>query len=67
MDACCLSNEEAESLRIHREIERQLRRDKRGSHRELKLLLLGECKLGTGSLVVIYDLRTHFSKKKKKG
>lgn len=43
MDECCLSAEEMDRLRIHREIERQLRRDKRDSHRELKLLLLGEC------------------------
>lgn len=42
MDECCLSGEELERLRIHREIERQLRRDKRDSHREFKLLLLGE-------------------------
>lgn len=42
MEECCLSAQEAERLRIHREIERQLRRDKRDSHRELKLLLLGE-------------------------
>ncbi|XP_070706282.1 guanine nucleotide-binding protein subunit alpha-14-like isoform X2 [Pempheris klunzingeri] len=42
MEECCLSAEEGERLRIHREIERQLRRDKRDSHRELKLLLLGE-------------------------
>lgn len=45
MGECCLSAEEQERLRIHREIERQLRRDKRDSHRELKLLLLGECQL----------------------
>lgn len=46
MDCCCLSAQETERLRIHREIERQLRRDKRDSHRELKLLLLGECLWG---------------------
>lgn len=45
MEECCMSGEELERLRIHREIERQLRRDKRDSHRELKLLLLGECQL----------------------
>lgn len=45
MGECCLSAEESERLRIHREIERQLRRDKRDSHRELKLLLLGEWQL----------------------
>ena len=42
MDECCLSAEEEERMRIHREIERQLRRDKKDFHRELKLLLLGE-------------------------
>lgn len=42
MGECCLSPEEEEKLRIHKEIERQLRRDKLASKRELKLLLLGE-------------------------
>ncbi|KAL8203314.1 UNVERIFIED_CONTAM: hypothetical protein K2H54_047800 [Gekko kuhli] len=49
--ACCLSEEAKEARRINDEIERQLRRDKRDSRRELKLLLLvGLCKLR-------YDLR----------
>lgn len=43
MEECCLSGEEVDRLRIHKEIERQLRRDKRESHRQWKLLLLGEC------------------------
>ncbi|GAB0207916.1 guanine nucleotide-binding protein G(q) subunit alpha [Grus japonensis] len=38
--ACCLSEEAKEARRINDEIERQLRRDKRDSRRELKLLLL---------------------------
>lgn len=42
MDECCVSAEEAERLRIHREIERRLRRDKQESYRQWKLLLLGE-------------------------
>lgn len=42
MEECCLSSEDAEKRRIHREIERQLQRDKRNSQREFKLLLLGE-------------------------
>lgn len=42
MEECCLSAEDAERMRIHREIERQLQRDKRKSQREFKLLLLGE-------------------------
>lgn len=42
MEECCLSGEDAEKMRIHREIERQLQRDKRKSQREFKLLLLGE-------------------------
>lgn len=42
MEECCLSSEEAEKTRIHREIERQLQRDRRKSQREFKLLLLGE-------------------------
>lgn len=40
--ACCLSEEAKEARRINDEIERQLRRDKRDSRRELKLLLLGK-------------------------
>ncbi|KAM8744220.1 guanine nucleotide-binding protein subunit alpha-14-like [Acanthopagrus schlegelii] len=51
MDCCCLSAQEAERLRIHREIERQLRRDKRNSHRELKLLLLGTGESGKSTFI----------------
>lgn len=51
MDECCLSAEESERLRIHREIERQLRRDKRDSHRELKLLLLGTGESGKSTFI----------------
>ena len=40
--ACCLSEEALEQKRINQEIEKQLRKDKRDSRRELKLLLLGE-------------------------
>lgn len=40
--ACCLSPEAKEARRINDEIERQLRRDKRDSRREYKLLLLGK-------------------------
>lgn len=49
MAGCCLSAEEKESQRISAEIERQLRRDKRDARRELKLLLLGECRGAPGS------------------
>ena len=45
MAACCQSDEEKEAARLNKEIERQLRKDKRDARRELKLLLLGECKL----------------------
>lgn len=40
--ACCLSEEGKEARRINDEIERQLRRDKKDSRREFKLLLLGK-------------------------
>jgi thiamine pyrophosphokinase len=40
--ACCLSEEALEQKRINQEIEKQLRKDKRDSRRELKLLLLGK-------------------------
>lgn len=42
MAGCCISAEERENQRINEEIEKQLRRDKKDSRRELKLLLLGE-------------------------
>lgn len=51
MEECCLSTEEVERLRIHREIEKQLRRDKRDSHRELKLLLLGTGESGKSTFI----------------
>uniref|UniRef100_A0A3Q4HB77 Uncharacterized protein n=1 Tax=Neolamprologus brichardi TaxID=32507 RepID=A0A3Q4HB77_NEOBR len=40
MAGCCVSAEERENQRINEEIEKQLRRDKKDSRRELKLLLL---------------------------
>ncbi|KAM3599391.1 uncharacterized protein V6R79_004814 [Siganus canaliculatus] len=51
MEECCLPAQEVEKLRIHREIERQLRRDKRESHRELKLLLLGTGESGKSTFI----------------
>lgn len=51
MEGCCLSPEESERLRIHREIERQLRNDKMVSHREFKLLLLGTGESGKSTFI----------------
>ncbi|KAJ0013000.1 hypothetical protein NQD34_017334 [Periophthalmus magnuspinnatus] len=51
MDKCCLSAEESERLEIHREIERQLRKDKENSHKELKLLLLGTGESGKSTFI----------------
>ncbi|XP_040915030.1 guanine nucleotide-binding protein subunit alpha-11-like [Toxotes jaculatrix] len=51
MEECCMSGDDLERLRIHREIERQLRRDKRESHRELKLLLLGTGESGKSTFI----------------
>ncbi|XP_071322518.1 guanine nucleotide-binding protein subunit alpha-14-like [Trachinotus anak] len=51
MEECCMSAEDLERLRIHREIERRLRRDKRESHRELKLLLLGTGESGKSTFI----------------
>ncbi|XP_028827663.1 guanine nucleotide-binding protein subunit alpha-14-like [Denticeps clupeoides] len=51
MGDCCLSADDAESLRIHREIERQLTRDKKDSSRELKLLLLGTGESGKSTFI----------------
>lgn len=39
---CCLSEEAREQRRINREIDKQLKRDRKNARRELKLLLLGE-------------------------
>ena len=39
---CCLSAEAREQKQINREIEKQLRLDKKNQRRELKLLLLGK-------------------------
>lgn len=41
MGACCLSPEAKEARRINEEIERELRRYKKETRREFKLLLLG--------------------------
>ncbi|XP_029371628.1 guanine nucleotide-binding protein subunit alpha-14-like [Echeneis naucrates] len=51
MEECCLSAEERERVRIHREIERMLRRDKREARRELKLLLLGTGESGKSTFI----------------
>ena len=42
MLGCCQSEEAREQHRINREIEKQLKKDKRDARRELKLLLLGK-------------------------
>ena len=49
--ACCLSEEQKEQKRINAEIERQLRKDKRGARKELKLLLLGNIAIAIKILV----------------
>ncbi|XP_037547834.1 guanine nucleotide-binding protein subunit alpha-11 [Nematolebias whitei] len=51
MDSCCLSAEDEERLRIHKEIERQLRQDKLKLKRELKLLLLGTGESGKSTFI----------------
>ncbi|XP_042364801.1 guanine nucleotide-binding protein subunit alpha-14-like [Plectropomus leopardus] len=51
MEECCLPAEQAEKLRVHREIEKQLRRDKSDSQRELKLLLLGTGESGKSTFI----------------
>lgn len=38
---CCISEEAREQRRINQEIDKKLRKDKRESRKELKLLLLG--------------------------
>uniref|UniRef100_A0AAV2JIF8 Uncharacterized protein n=1 Tax=Knipowitschia caucasica TaxID=637954 RepID=A0AAV2JIF8_KNICA len=59
MMACCLSEEAKESKRINAEIDKQLRRDKRDSRRELKLLLLGgDISPGSGLTLVQRSVRS---------
>ncbi|KAI5615675.1 guanine nucleotide-binding protein G(q) subunit alpha, partial [Silurus asotus] len=48
---CCLSEEAKEARRINDEIERHLRRDKKDSRRELKLLLLGTGESGKSTFI----------------
>ncbi|XP_041754859.1 guanine nucleotide-binding protein subunit alpha-14 [Coregonus clupeaformis] len=51
MGECCMSAEDSERHKIHQEIERQLRRDKKESYRELKLLLLGTGESGKSTFI----------------
>ncbi|NP_001003753.1 guanine nucleotide-binding protein subunit alpha-14 [Danio rerio] len=51
MEECCLSGEEKEKMRIHQEIERKLKMDRRSSNKELKLLLLGTGESGKSTFI----------------
>ncbi|CAG08423.1 unnamed protein product, partial [Tetraodon nigroviridis] len=51
MAGCCVSAEDRENQRINEEIEKQLRKDKKDSRRELKLLLLGTGESGKSTFI----------------
>ncbi|XP_012992203.2 guanine nucleotide-binding protein subunit alpha-14 isoform X2 [Esox lucius] len=51
MALCCMSAEERENHRINLEIEKQLKRDKRDSRFEVKLLLLGTGESGKSTFI----------------
>ncbi|XP_043193112.1 guanine nucleotide-binding protein G(q) subunit alpha isoform X2 [Amphibalanus amphitrite] len=51
MLGCCQSEEAREQHRINREIEKQLKKDKRDARRELKLLLLGTGESGKSTFI----------------
>ncbi|TNM89669.1 guanine nucleotide-binding protein subunit alpha-14-like isoform X2 [Takifugu flavidus] len=51
MAGCCASAEDRENQRINEEIEKQLRKDKKDSRRELKLLLLGTGESGKSTFI----------------
>ncbi|XP_068190266.1 guanine nucleotide-binding protein subunit alpha-14-like [Antennarius striatus] len=51
MDECCLSSEEVDKLRVSKEIDKRLRRDKYESQREFKLLLLGTGESGKSTFI----------------
>jgi transcriptional regulator of acetoin/glycerol metabolism len=49
--SCCMSAEAREQSRINKEIERQIKKDKRDQRKELKLLLLGTGESGKSTFI----------------
>ena len=58
MSGCCLSSEDREARRIDKRISAEMRKHKRDSRKEVKLLLLGAGESGKSTF--IKQVKIHF-------